>query len=126
MVNVFIGKKSITGKGLAICKVIDCDIATGDGIIYNRETDCIEKITLAEKHTLYSNIKKLAEALDQDFIYLADGVASKEAHSKEEFDKWLSYIANKINNRIEKLKQISSNEKLIAKYVCKANKLKEM
>lgn len=59
MVNVFIGKKSITGKGLAICKVIDCDIATGDGIIYNRETDCIEKITLTEKHALYSNIKNL-------------------------------------------------------------------
>jgi hypothetical protein len=68
MVNVFIGKKSITGKGLAICKVIDCDIATGDGIIYNRETDCIEKITLAEKHTLYSNIKKLAEDTENEFL----------------------------------------------------------
>jgi len=68
MVNVFIGKKSITCKELAICKVIDCDIATGDGIIYNRETDCIEKITLAEKHTLYSNIKKLAEDTENEFL----------------------------------------------------------
>lgn len=68
MVNVFIGKKSITGKGLAICKVIDCDIATGDGIIYNREADCIEKITLTEKHALYSNIKKLAEDTENEFL----------------------------------------------------------
>jgi len=75
---------------------------------------------------MFVSVKDLTEALDQDFIYLADGVASKEAHSKEEFGKWLSYITNKINNRIEKLKQISSSEKLIAKYVCKANKLKAM
>ena len=79
-----------------------------------------------EVKNMFVSVKSLTEALDQDFIYLADGVASKEARSKEEFDKWLSYITNKINNRIEKLKQISSNEKLIAKYVCKANKLKAM
>ena len=75
---------------------------------------------------MFVSVKSLTEALDQDFIYLADGVASKEAHTKEEFDKWLPYITNKIHNRIEKLKQISSNEKLIEKYVCKANELKTM
>lgn len=79
-----------------------------------------------EVKNMFVSVKSLTEALDQDFIYLADGVASKEARSKEEFDKWLSYITNKINNRIEKLKQISSNEKLITKYVCKANELKAM
>lgn len=72
---------------------------------------------------MFVSVKSLTKALDQDFIYLADGVASKEAHSEEEYSEWLSYITNKINNRIEKLKQISSNEKLIAKYACKVNEL---
>ena len=67
MKNVYIGKTSITGKGLAICKVIDSDIATGNAIVYNRETDSIETITLAEKHTLYTNIKKLAEDTENEY-----------------------------------------------------------
>lgn len=45
MVNVFIGKKSITGKGLAICKVIDCDIATGE----DTENEFLEKEEKAYK-----------------------------------------------------------------------------
>ena len=67
MKNVYIGKTSITGKGLAICKVIDSDIATGNAIVYNRETDSIETITLAEKHTLQINIKKLAEYTENEY-----------------------------------------------------------
>lgn len=67
MKNVYIGKTSITGKGLAICKVIDSDITTGNAIVYNRETDSIETITLAEKHTLQINIKKLAEDTENEY-----------------------------------------------------------
>ena len=67
MKNVYIGKTSITGKGLAICKVIDSDIATGNAIVYNRETDSIETMTLAEKHTLQINIKKLAEDTENEY-----------------------------------------------------------
>ena len=67
MKNVYVGKKSTTGEGLAICKVIDCDIATGSATVYNRETDSIETITLAEKHTLYTNIKKLAEDTENEY-----------------------------------------------------------
>lgn len=47
--------------------VIDSDIATGNAIIYNRETDQIETITLAEKHTLYKNIRKLAEDTESEY-----------------------------------------------------------
>lgn len=68
MKNVYIGKKSVTGKGLAICKVIDSDIATGNTLVYNRETDRFEIITLSEKHTLYNNIKKLAEDTESEFV----------------------------------------------------------
>ena len=67
MKNVYIGKESITGKGLAICKVIDSDITTGNAMVYNRETDNIETITLAEKHTLQINIKKLAEDTENEY-----------------------------------------------------------
>lgn len=68
MKNVYIGKTSTKGSGLAICKVIDSDIATGNAIVYNRETNQIETITLAEKHTLYQNIKKLAEDTENEYI----------------------------------------------------------
>lgn len=67
MKNVYIGKTSKTGNGLAICMVIDSDIATGNAIIYNRERDSIETITLTEKHTLYKNIKKLAEDTEAEY-----------------------------------------------------------
>lgn len=67
MKNVYIGKTSITGSGLAICLVIDSDITTGNAIVYNRETDQIETITLAEKHTLWQNIKRLAEDTEPEY-----------------------------------------------------------
>lgn len=67
MKNVYIGRTSKTGKGIAICMVIDSDIATGNAIIYNRETDQIETITLAEKHTLWENIKRLAEDTEAEY-----------------------------------------------------------
>ena len=66
MKNVYIGKTSKT-NGLAICLVINSDNATGNAIIYNRETDQIETITLAEKHTLWENIKKLAEDTELEY-----------------------------------------------------------
>lgn len=58
---IYVGKKSITGNGLAICKVLDSDIATGNAIVFNRETQKVETLKYSEKHTLYQNIKKLAE-----------------------------------------------------------------
>lgn len=67
MKNVYIGKTSITGNGIAICMVIDSDIATGEAIIYNRETDQIENITLSKKQTLWENIKRLAEDTESEY-----------------------------------------------------------
>lgn len=67
MKNVYIGKTSKTGNGLAICMVIDSDIATGNAIVYNRETDTIETVTLTEKHTLWKNIRKLADETENEY-----------------------------------------------------------
>lgn len=80
MKNVYIGKTSINGNGLAICMVIDSDIETGDAIIYNRETDTIETITLAEKHTLWDGVKKLAEDTESEY---EDKVKRALAHYTE-------------------------------------------
>lgn len=67
MKNVYIGKASIKDNSIAICKVINSDIATGNATVYNRETDRIEVVTLAEKHTLWDNIKKLAEDTEHEY-----------------------------------------------------------
>lgn len=67
--NVYIGKQSIKSEtGLAICKVIDSDIATGNAVVFNRETNNIEIVTIQEKHTLSENIKKLAEDTEHEYI----------------------------------------------------------
>ena len=65
--SIYIGKASITGSGLAICMVIDSDIATGSVTVYNRETDQIETVTLAQKHTLWPNIRRVAEDTESKY-----------------------------------------------------------
>ena len=67
MKNVYIGKDSATGNGVAICKVIDSDIATGNALVYNRETDSIEIVTITEKRTLWTNVEKLAQDTDNEY-----------------------------------------------------------
>lgn len=67
MKNVYVGKASVNGNGIAICRVIDTDIATGVATVYNRETGKIETITINEKITLWENIKKLAEDTEEQF-----------------------------------------------------------
>ncbi len=56
---IYIGKDSNNG-GLAICKVLDTDIATGDAIVFNRETREVETVSYKEKRTLLENLRKLA------------------------------------------------------------------
>lgn len=68
MKNVYIGKKSVKSEtATAICKVIDTDIATGDAIVYNRETNTIEILHFSEKIALDSNLKKLAEDTEKEY-----------------------------------------------------------
>lgn len=57
---VYIGRESKNGNGIAICKVLDSDIATGAAAVFNRETKKVEVITLNEKRTLDLNIRRLA------------------------------------------------------------------
>ena len=71
MKNVYIGKKSITGKGLAICRVIDSDIATGDTIVYNRETGKIFD-SQSTPSFLFFALKVVNLALHSAFIWTCD------------------------------------------------------
>ena len=67
MENVYIGKASIKNNGIAICKVLYSDIATGNSIVYNRETNKIEILLYSEKLSLQTNIKKLAEDTENEY-----------------------------------------------------------
>ncbi len=67
MKHVYIGKKSAQGNGIAICMVIDSDIATGSVTVYNRETDRIEVVAFNEKHTLWIGVRKLAEDTESEY-----------------------------------------------------------
>ena len=57
--SVYVGKR--TNGTIAICKVLDSDISTGNATVFNRATKKIEVLKYSEKHTLLKNIKKLAE-----------------------------------------------------------------
>ena len=57
--SVYVGK--MTNGTIEICKVLDCDISTGNATVFNRATKKIEVLKYSEKHTLWENIRKLAE-----------------------------------------------------------------
>lgn len=67
MKNVYIGKKNGNGQELDICMVIDSDIATGDAKVFNRRTQKIEIVKYSDHHTLYENIKKLAQDTESEY-----------------------------------------------------------
>lgn len=68
MKNVYIGKQSINRPlGIAICRVLDCDISTGTALVYNREIDKIEYVGWEEKLTLSNSVKKLAQDTEHEF-----------------------------------------------------------
>lgn len=56
---VYVGK--MVNGIIQICKVLDSDIATGSSTVFNRATKKVETLKYSEKHTLYQNIRKLAE-----------------------------------------------------------------
>lgn len=72
---------------------------------------------------MFVSVKSLTALIDQDIQFYIDGVASKEQHSPEEFEKWHKYIKNRLVEQLSKLKKISCNKKLIATYENKTNEL---
>lgn len=53
---------------------------------------------------MFVSVKSLTALIDQDIQFYIDGVASKEQHSPEEFEKWHKYIMVATNEQIERSK----------------------
>ena len=54
--------------------------------------------------------------MDDTIKYYNEGVASKEQHDAETYNKWHASITSTMRGQLDKLKQISTNKKVIAKY----------
>ena len=65
---------------------------------------------------MFVSVKSLTATLDQELQFYREGIASKDQHSEQEFNSWLEKITSSINAKYNRLKQISSNKKLIEKY----------
>lgn len=72
---------------------------------------------------MFVSVKSLTALIDQDIQFYIAGVASKEQHSPEEFEKWHEYMTSRLVAQLSKLKKISCNKKLIATYENKTNEL---
>lgn len=44
---------------------------------------------------MFVSVKSLTALIDQDIQFYIEGVASKEQHSPEEFEKWHKYIKSR-------------------------------
>lgn len=70
MKPVYIGRTN-RNNVTEICRVIDSDIATGNAIVFNRNTKKFEVLTINEIHRLPINVRKLAEdTQENDYIPL--------------------------------------------------------
>lgn len=70
MKPVYIGKTN-RDNVLEICRVINSDIATGNAIVFNRNTKKFEEVTINEISRLNANLRKLAEdTQENDYIPL--------------------------------------------------------
>lgn len=72
---------------------------------------------------MFISVKNLTCGIDTTITYVEE---AKEHHScdEEEYNQYLEKMHKKLDNMLEKLKQISSNKKLISKYEKKVEELK--
>ena len=65
---------------------------------------------------MFISVKALTSYMDDTIKYYNEGVASKEQHDTETYKKWYASITSTMCGQLDKLKQISTNKKVIAKY----------
>ena len=65
---------------------------------------------------MFTTVKALTSYMDDTIRYFQEGVASKEKHDIETYNKWFASITSTIQGQFKKLKEISNNQKLISKY----------
>lgn len=75
------------------------------------------------ENNMFISVKSLAATIDQDIQFYIEGMASKDQHSRDEFEKWRKYITRRLVKQLAELKRISSNQKMICAYEVKINDL---
>lgn len=65
---------------------------------------------------MFISVKALTSYMDDTIKYYNEGVASKEQHDLETYNKWYASITSTMRGQLAKLKSISTNKKVIAKY----------
>lgn len=65
---------------------------------------------------MFTTVKALTSYMDNTIRYFQEGVASKEKHDIETYNKWFASITSTMQGQLKKLKEISNNQKLISKY----------
>lgn len=73
---------------------------------------------------MFVSVKSLTATLDQELQWYREGIASKDQHSEQDFNSWLEKITSSINAKYNRLQQISSNKKLIERYIKEIEALK--
>lgn len=65
---------------------------------------------------MFAKVQDLTYLIDKNLKWLEEGVASKESHNKDEYEKWLTDVVSKLKGQVARLKEVSCNDKLIARY----------
>ena len=65
---------------------------------------------------MFTTVKALTSYMDETIRYFQEGIASKEQHDIETYNKWYASITSTMQGQLKKLKYISTNQKLISKY----------
>jgi predicted aldo/keto reductase-like oxidoreductase len=72
---------------------------------------------------MFISVKNLTYGIDITIAYVEE---AKEYHScsESEYNQYLEKMYRKLDNMVKKLKQVSSNKKLISKYEKKVEEIK--
>lgn len=65
---------------------------------------------------MFITVRALTHYMNNTIRYFQEGMESKEQHDVETYDKWYASITSTMQGQLKKLKNISSNQKLIDKY----------
>lgn len=74
---------------------------------------------------MFISVKHLTSNIDDSIQYYIEGMNNRTCHTVDEFNVWHTKIVEQITARLAKLKQISSNSRLISKYENKINSVFE-
>lgn len=70
---------------------------------------------------MFISVKNLTALIDERINYVNEAIENRNNFDSNTFNNYIADMTSKLNNNIVKLKQISSNKKLIEKYENKVN-----